>query len=282
MANGEVPTVPQPAPPNAQERLQRLKKVVGHLDHTWSDVLQRQLCMQALGQREDLHKALEQTYAAYVTNMLQRVLVTDLLREIGVLVLDPDKGSASVLRAFSALRDPELLKELRAEHEIVRPAIHTGDLPEHVWKQVEVQREARERAVQTERLDGALKELAVLEPTVGELEIAGRLTTIRNKGVAHYDVVRDGDGGWKLWAESGIEVTWAEIDAYMDTCTRCIELLYGVVCHTFFDFQDATKGYQRNVEQFIGALTVGLTADKEREARERAEELERRRAEHGI
>ena len=61
--------------------------------------------MRALGGREDLHRALEQTYTAHVTNMLQHVLLLDLFREIGGLILDPDKRSASLLRAFSALRD---------------------------------------------------------------------------------------------------------------------------------------------------------------------------------
>ena len=237
---------PEPAPPSAQERLQRLKKVVEFLNHTWSDVLQRQQTMQALGRNEDLHKALDQTYAANVTNMLQHVLVMDQLREIGALILDPDKRSASALGALTGLRDPELMRELRAEHEVVRPVTHIripNNVPEHVWAEIEADRIVRDRAEQIERLDRDLTELAALEATVRDSDVAARLTAIRNKGVAHYDVVRDG-AGWKLWAEGGSAVTWAEINDYMNACTRCIEILYSAVCHAGFNFEDAQKVHQ--------------------------------------
>src|ERR1017187_6524261 len=122
------PLPPQlaPASPTPAQRLERLKVVVKHLSNTWPHVLQRQSCMQSLGRREDVHSALRDTYAAHITNMLQDVLVLDLLREIGALVLDPNSNSASVARAMSALRDPGVIAELRAEYEIVRPLGHIG------------------------------------------------------------------------------------------------------------------------------------------------------------
>jgi AbiU2 len=278
----EKPTT-EPEARTAQERLQRLKKIVEHLNHTWSDVLHRQLCMQALGRREDLHKALEHTYAANITNMLQHVLVMDLLREIGALILDSDRKSAGVLRAFSGLRDPELMKVLRAEHEVVRPAtnFNTGSMPAHVLKQFEAGRVVRDRQEQIERFDGILTELTALEPKIRDSDVAARLRDIRNKGVAHYDVVRDGNS-WKLWAEGGTEVTWDEINDFIDTCTKGIELLYGAVCHTSFNFEEAQKVYQGNVDEFVDALAAGLRSNKERQERERAEALAKRRAEHGL
>lgn len=84
--------------------------------------------MQALGRHEELHSALANTRAAHITNMLQDVLVMDLLREIGALVLDADPGSASVSRALTALRDPAVTDLLRSEYEVVRPFTHMGDV----------------------------------------------------------------------------------------------------------------------------------------------------------
>jgi hypothetical protein len=108
------------APPTPVERLERLKVIVKHLADTWPHVLQRQMCMQSLGRREDLHAALSDADVAHITNMLLDVLVMDLLREIGALVLDRDASSASVARAMSALHDSDVIAELRAEHEVVR------------------------------------------------------------------------------------------------------------------------------------------------------------------
>lgn len=147
-------TAPPPAPPTPAQRLERLKTVVKHLSDTWPHVLQRQLCMQALGRREDLHEALTSTYVAHVTNMLQDVLVMDLLREIGALVLDPDSGSASVKRALSALRDPGVIAELRAEYEIVRPFTHRDPtMSPAVRAEFDAQWQERERRVQLERFE---------------------------------------------------------------------------------------------------------------------------------
>ena len=90
------------APPKG---LAHLKVVVRHLLDVWPGVLQRQTYMQAMGRRDELSKALNQTYAAHVHNTLQGVLVIDLIREVGALILDDDKRSASVRRAVAALRD---------------------------------------------------------------------------------------------------------------------------------------------------------------------------------
>jgi len=242
--------------------------------------------MRALGGREDLHRALEQTYTAHVTNMLQHVLLLDLFREIGGLILDPDKRSASLLRAFSALRDTELMEELRAEHAVVRPAIHIGaELPPEVWEQFEAERKDRDRREQLERLERDLSELGPLEEKIRSADVAERLWTIRSKGIAHYKVVHEGPE-WKLWAEDGtqtrVTVTWGEINDYMDACTRSVELLYGVACHTSFSFEDAKVVSQGNVDEFIDALRIGLTDQKQRREQERQEALARRREEHGI
>src|SRR5689334_13803571 len=57
----------QPAPQTPAKKLERLKVIVEHLYDTWPHLLRRQLTMQSLGRREDLHRALEQTYTAHIT-----------------------------------------------------------------------------------------------------------------------------------------------------------------------------------------------------------------------
>lgn len=70
---------------------------------------------------EQLHEAFGFSYAAHVHNAFQDLLLADLIIQIGALILDNDRGSASVARAVSALRDQEPLKELYAEYHVVSP-----------------------------------------------------------------------------------------------------------------------------------------------------------------
>jgi hypothetical protein len=193
-----------PAPPTAVQRLERLKLIVKHLGDTWPHVLRRQICLQALGRREDLHAALSRTYAAHVTNMLQDVLVIDLLREIGALVLDSDSRSASVTRALSALRDPEVIAELRREYEVVRPLESIGEDPIAPEMRAEIDRqwEVTERRDQLATFDRLLNSELVADAALIRSAVGERLRQARSKGIAHYDVVRQGDD-WKLWQVEG-------------------------------------------------------------------------------
>ena len=77
--------------------------------------------MQALGQSEALRDALAQTYAAHVHNAVQDVFVSDLIREIDVLVLDSNPSSASVASAMATLRDEAVLTELQADYRVIVP-----------------------------------------------------------------------------------------------------------------------------------------------------------------
>jgi len=232
-------TAPPPAPPTPAQRLERLKLIVKHLGDTWPHVLRRQLCLQALGRRDDLNAALSQTYAAHVTNMLQDVLVIDLLREIGALVLDADSRAASVARALSALRDPEAIAELRREYEIVRPLGHIGGDP-----MIDRQWEATERRDQLATFERLLNtELAVDAELIGS-EVGRKLWQARSKGVAHYDVVREGND-WKLWQVEGTGLTWGQINDYVYTCTKAIDTLLLLVSQTGVDFDvDHSAGWR--------------------------------------
>jgi hypothetical protein len=160
-----TPAQPAPAPPTTAQRLERLKVIVKHLADTWPHVLQRQICMQSLGRREDLHTALAETYVANITNMLQVVPVIDLLREIGALVLDTDRSSASVARAMFALRDPDVLIELRAEYEVVRPIgeIRDANLTPEMRAAIDLQIREADRRDQLAKFEQWRAELAAID-----------------------------------------------------------------------------------------------------------------------
>jgi len=228
--------------------------------------------LQALGRRVDLHAALSQTYAAHVTNMLQDVLVIDLLREVGALVLDSDSRAASVSRALSALRDPEVIAELRREFEVVRPLGNIGGdrITPEMRAEIDRQWEVSERRKQVATFDRLLNlELATSAELIGS-EVGKRLWQARSKGVAHYDVVREGND-WKLWQVEGTGLTWGQVNDYVDTCTKIIDTLSLIVRQAAFDYEASKRISQKDVDEFVGALVVGLQEQK----RQRDEKHER-------
>lgn len=264
-----------PTPPTAAQRLERLKVIVKHLGDTWPHVLRRQLCLQTLGCHEDLHAALSQTYAAHVTNMLQDVLVIDLLRELGALVLDSDSRAASVRRALIALKDSEVIAGLRREYEIVPPLGHIGGDPIAPTMRAEIDRqwEATERRDRLATFDQLLNtELPIDEELLGS-EVGNKLWQARSKGVAHYDVVRAGDD-WNLWQVEGTGLTWGQINDYVYTCTKAIDTLLLLVKQASFDFDESKRISQKDVDEFIAALVIGLR-EQRRQRDERQDRLMR-------
>lgn len=272
MANGpEVPPgVAAAPPPTSAQRLDRLKVIVQHLSDTWPDLLQRQRTLQALGGNKGLYDALGKSYAAHITNTLQGVLVIDLLREIGALVLDDNRGSASVARAMSALRDPEVIAELRREYEVVPPPGNIGgdNLTVDQRALLFAHWEEHERQEQLKRFEGFRAQLGTLDKELTESEVGEKLWTARNRGVAHYDVVRSGDD-WSLWRVEGTGLTWGQINAYVDKCTEAIEVLLLCVRHTSFDFNLSKEHAQEYVDEFIDALVRGLKSQGQEKAQRR-------------
>ncbi len=54
----------------------------------------------------------------------------------------------------------------------------------------------------------------------------------------------------------------------MDTCSKAIDLLLHLVMRTAFDFDGSKRIAQDYVDEFVGALIIGLRAQKEqRDAR---------------
>jgi hypothetical protein len=261
------PAQQTPAPPTPTQRLERLKLVVKHLSNTWPHVLQRQSCLQSLGRREDMHSALRDTYAAHVTNMLQDVLVLDLLREIGALVLDPNSNSASVVRALSALRDAGVIAELRAEYEVVRPLGHIGgdQLTPEMRAGIDAHWQETERRDQLAKFENWLEQIATIDAELTGSELRNLLWLARKKGVAHYDIVRAGND-WKLWSVEGTGLTWGQINTYVDMCTKAIDALSLLVLQTSFDFEESQRISQQYVDEFIEALAIGLRSQKQTKA----------------
>jgi hypothetical protein len=266
--NASPPTVP--APPTPAQRLERLKLIAQHLYDTWPHLLRRQLTMQSLGRSEALHRALEQTYTAHITNTLQDMLVIDLLRELGALVLDDHRGSASVARAMSALRDPDVVAELRREYEVTHPLGDVGGdkLTPDQRAQLDAQWEQSERREQLQRFERFRRRLTDLAKELTQSEVGEKLWQARSKGVAHYDVVRSG-GDWQLWRVGGTGLTWGEINAYVDKCSEAIEVLLALVLQTSFDFDGAKEVAQGYVDEFIDALVRGLQSQKQEQAEKR-------------
>lgn len=263
--------VPQPSLSPAR-RLARLKTVVKQLSDLWPDVLHRQLCLQALGRSTELHEALRQTYAAHVTNMLQNVLVVDLIREVGALICDPNKGAASVTGALKALQDTALLSELQAEYRIVAPFSEVNDpqlSPEDRAAINEAWR-AQELEVNLERFDALRGEIDGVRAELAASETAPLLWDARSKSAAHYEVVDD-RGEWKMWDIEQTRLTWAQVNDFVELCTKAIDTLSLFVRHTSFSYEDSREISGKNVDDFIAALAVGLQSQKRDRAQRGAE-----------
>jgi hypothetical protein len=254
------------------EQLARTKQIVAHFMDTWPVVLRRQTLLQKMGRSDDLRQALQQTHAAHIHNMMQDVLVIDLIREIGALVLDDDKRSGSVRRAVATLRNEPVLQQLKAEYQVVPPPPRMfGDelTPE--------QREAADQIVMDSELKRNLKEFdrlhAELEKISEELfnsEVGKKLLVARNKGVAHYDVVQVGED-WRMWRAGDTGLTYGEIDRYVSLCTKAVDTLNLFVRRASYMFEEAKKIADRYVDEYVEALIIGLRQQR----RDRDEERER-------
>lgn len=209
---------------------------------------------------------MEHTFAAHIHNELQDVLLVDLIREIGALVLDTDNRSASVATAARELRDSALLEELKNDYRVV--------FPTRVYNEQEVGAEltsAAKRMIEESDLRFNLNEFASLYARLPEFEkvlrgdTAELLVTARNKAVAHYDVVRDG-ADWKMWRVGGTGLTYGQLDAYIDECTSAIELLTVFALRQSRSYGDQIDVSQRYVDDYIAALVTGLRQQHVEEA----------------
>jgi hypothetical protein len=86
--------VNEPIERTRTEKLARLKTIVKHIGDKWPTVLRRRTHMDEMGKSEGLRAGLEHTHSAHVHNELHVVLIVDLIREVGALVLDKNPRSA--------------------------------------------------------------------------------------------------------------------------------------------------------------------------------------------
>jgi len=217
--------------------------------------------MQALNESEALRSALEKTYAAHVHNAIQGVLVFDLIREVGTLILDDNRRSASVARAVSSLRNPSVVEELRADYAAFTGILGASDeVARQVHKMV-----LQQNLAQLDSLPDFLKKVEerLISGTVAEL-----IRLLRNKAVAHHDVAHDGTD-WRMWRIEGTGLTYGQLDEYINAGTHAVDRLVHLVLRTAYAFDDLPAMSQRYVDEYIEALVLGLTLQRERRQQKR-------------
>ncbi len=227
-----------------------------------------------MGRSEELRALFERTYAAHVHNAIQDVLLLDLVREIGALILDPDCRAASVRVAMKDLRRADILEELKADYRNVIPArIHGADsLSAEMTATVEEM--LMESDLERDRI-----EFASLQARLPEVKrvlrgsISRHLSTARNKAVAHYEIQRDG-ADWKMWRVGVTGLTYGQLDEYIDVCTAAIELLSVFVLRESHNFDDTIPINQRYVDEYLDALSIGLRQQRLDEAERKARLLQ--------
>lgn len=261
------------------DRLARLKQVASHLMDRWPGVLKRRIYMQRLGQDETLREAFTLSYAAHVHNALQDVLLSDLIVQITALVLDRTRGSASVSRARSSLRDHAVIEELRAEYMIVPPAPPDREDEElDEATRAEVNRVICESELKRSLsdFDWLLGRLEWIDSEVLGSEVGNRIATARNKAIAHYDIEREGTD-WRLWRIGGIGLTYGQLYAYINVCTEAIDTLNKLVRRASFAFDEVEPIGRQCVDEYIDALVIGLRTHHRAEE-ERRKELKAQRS----
>ena len=265
--------------------LARVKAILKHVSDTWSHVVRRHVYLSAMGTDERLRAAINFTFPGHVQNALRDVLIIDLIRSIGALILDTDPRSASVAVAITFLRDKKLHAELEAEYLVVPPlppdAHDDGTPPEA--------REAVRAQLREHDLRRNIEVFATLVPTLDKIErevinsdVSVAIKRARNKSVAHYDVVEDNDN-WRVLKIDDSGLTFDQLDVQMQVCTEAIDTLSGLVRCAGFDFTATRNFAKKDVDQYIDALATGLRAQRvaqEERVRAKRQEYLRRIREH--
>lgn len=232
--------------------LSQLQVTVRHLLDVWPAVLQRRDFLRAMSQSEALRGALEKTYAAHVFNSMHTAMSFDLVRAVGALILDRRRGTASVCRAVTWLRNPTVIEELRS---------HAYDC------------KTRHRGMFDATFARVPTQLDELQTKIFAAPAAKVIEEIRNKTVAHSAVEHDGSD-WKMWAvSSGETLTYGQLDEYIDLCTEAVDTLSHLVLRTACCFGDLPGINQRYVDEYVDALVIGLKQQKQAKQRKREENL---------
>jgi hypothetical protein len=246
------------------EALARLKTIVKHLEDLWPALLHRQTYFHALTRSAELAEALTNTYAAHTHNTISDMFVIDLIREIGALVLDRDSRSASVAIVVQILDNPFVLDELRKDYRIVLPSHWLGGRDVSVNDRRAIDEELNETQIleNLAEFDARRSKLPEIHDSVLNSNVGSALVIARNKSVAHYDIVRDGND-WKMWRIEGTGLTYGQLDEYVDACTSAVDTLLHFVGRTAFDFNGTREVARDYANDYIDALVIGLRRKKE-------------------
>jgi AbiU2 len=246
--------------------LEQLQILVRHLLNVWPGVLQRREFLRRMAQSEALREALVHTCAGHVFNAVHGALSGDLVRSIGAYVLDRNSRSGSVARAITALRKPSVISRLRTHvygmvprRQSENPA--TAAAIEHL-----------KNAEFTSIIVGLPAELREIQRTVIDAPMARVVEEVRNKLIAHAAIEHDGKN-WKVWAIGGTQLTYSQLDCYIDECTKAVDKLSHRVLRHAYSFEDQPEVDQRYADEYIEALVKGLTQQKQERERKRQENL---------
>jgi AbiU2 len=239
---------------------ERVKGIVRHLVDNWAALLRQRQFIQTLSSSEALIAALKDTYAAHVHNAIGVVMVTDLFRVVGALILDNDTRPASVVNAVSLLREEPTLRALCAQ---MVENVKAGPYAD------EAAAESVRRHLMADHAAGYYRDaqtaLQWIESNVLKSPFAFTLRTIRNKAVAHNELVRDGDD-WKAWRIESTGLTYGELDAFIDTCTQAVDRLAHLALRQSHAFELEPEHAKRWAQEYADALAVGLNEEKRRRA----------------
>jgi hypothetical protein len=227
-----------PTSPAADSDLVKLKTIARHLMDTWCAVLRQRQYIKALSEDTSLIGALDKTYAAHVHNAIGVALVID----------------ASLPNLVRLLRKEEVLNGLCAEMTQVHPS-----------RYVDAAAAESLRAAMTAHAQGyyasAGADLDWIERELLGAAIAPALTCVRNKAVAHNDLVHQGDD-WKLWQIEGTGLTYGQLDEFIDTCTDAVNRVTHLALRRSHAYDNEPETARRWANEYAAALTLGLNSSK--------------------
>ena len=254
--------------PEPTGELPQLQVLVRHLLDVWPGVLQRREFLRRMAQSEALREAFEHTYAGHVFNAMHGALSADLVRSIGAYILDRHSRSVSVARAVAVLRKPPIIAQLHAHVYGTVPPVQSENPA--VVAAVEHLQHTEFKAIIT----GLPAELTEIERTVLTAPMAGVIEKVRNRLIAHAAIEHDGKN-WKVWTIAGVQLTYAQLDEYIDECTKAVDKLSHRVLRHAYSFDDQPERDQRYADEYIEALVKGLMQQKQERGQKRQETLQR-------
>lgn len=235
----------------------RVRTIVSHLVGSWCAVLRQLQYIETIGDTQPLVAALENTWAAHVHNALGAVLIMDLIRAAGAVILDRRSDVASLARAVALLERDITLRALVKEQTEVKPGRYMD----------EATAESLSKGLMKHHAQGYYKDaradLAWIKDHVLNTDIAVTVEMVRHMAVAHNAIVFDG-ARWQLWRVEQSGLTYGQLDIFIGASTEAIVRLGHLVLHQAHAFDVEREHAQRWATEYAEALTLGLQQRPER------------------